>query len=152
MSKVYKHPITGYTYAVNEVGLVRVDDPATGRYGVFDERGNWSEGEIRDKVEGYPTMTAEAFKRRFYEDRHELGELGIAIAGDPDSTGSSEAYSLPADAYYLAPVQLGGDELAALAACLTVLEDRFAYSQPASYEAVKPWATGIGHLRYDLAA
>ena len=30
MAKVYKHPISGYTYSVNEVGLVRVDDPTTG--------------------------------------------------------------------------------------------------------------------------
>ena len=63
MSKVYKHPITGYTYAVNEVGLVRVDDPATGRYGVFDERGNWSEGEIRDidmQAVGWVGRTPEA--------------------------------------------------------------------------------------------
>ena len=45
-------------------------------------------------------------------------------------TTSSELYSLPADAYYLEPIALDGDEVAALAACLAVLEDRFAYSQP----------------------
>ena len=90
-----------------------------------------SVAEIRSKVEGYPTMTEEAFKRRFYEDRDELAELGIEIRRtrtrlrDP-----SELYSLPADAYYLAPIELDGDELTALAACLAVLEDRFAYSQP----------------------
>ena len=47
MAKVYKHPISGCVYSVNEVGLVRVDDPATGRYGVFDDNGMWSEGEMR---------------------------------------------------------------------------------------------------------
>ncbi len=86
--------------------------------------------EIRSRVEGYPRMTDEAFKRRFYEDRAELAALGIAIVAEPDSSGAAELYSLPADAYYLAPVELTGDELAALAACLAVLEDRFAYSQP----------------------
>ena len=43
---------------------------------------------------------------------------------------SGEVYSLPASAYYLPPVQLTRDELTALAACLAVLEDRFAYSKP----------------------
>jgi predicted DNA-binding transcriptional regulator YafY len=91
-----------------------------------------SVAEIRSKVEGYPTMTEEAFKRRFYEDRDELRRLGIDIHADEDpfSETSSELYSLPADAYYLEPVALDGDEVAALAACLAVLEDRFAYSQP----------------------
>jgi predicted DNA-binding transcriptional regulator YafY len=91
-----------------------------------------SVAEIRGKVEGYPTMTEEAFKRRFYEDRYELKELGIEIRSDEDpfSETSSELYSLPADAYYLEPIKLDGDEVTALAACLAVLEDRFAYSQP----------------------
>ena len=91
-----------------------------------------SVAEIRGRVEGYPTMTDEAFKRRFYEDRDELRRLGIEIRTDEDplSETSSELYSLPADAYYLEPVALDGDEVAALAACLAVLEDRFAYSQP----------------------
>ena len=77
-------------------------------------------------------MTDEAFKRRFYEDRYELGELGIAVRTDEDpfSETSTELYSLPGDAYYLEPVMLDGEEVAALAACLAVLEHRFAYSQP----------------------
>jgi proteasome accessory factor BC len=91
-----------------------------------------TQGEIRSRVEGYALMTDEAFKRRFYEDRFELGELGIAIRTDEDpfSDTSAELYSLPADAYYLEPVMLDGEEVAALAACLAVLENRFAYSQP----------------------
>ncbi len=88
--------------------------------------------EIRSRVEGYPLMTEEAFKRRFFEDRDELKRLGIEIRADQDpfSETSTELYSLPADAYYLEPVELDGEELAALAACLAVLEHRFAYSQP----------------------
>jgi predicted DNA-binding transcriptional regulator YafY len=88
--------------------------------------------EIRSRVEGYPLMTEEAFKRRFFEDRDELRRLGIEIRADQDpfSETSTELYSLPADAYYLEPVELDGEELAALAACLAVLEHRFAYSQP----------------------
>ena len=88
--------------------------------------------EIRSRVEGYPLMTEEAFKRRFFEDRDELKRLGIEIRADQDpfSDTSTELYSLPADAYYLEPVELDGEELAALAACLAVLEHRFAYSQP----------------------
>ena len=86
--------------------------------------------EIREKVEGYPLMTDEAFKRRFYEDRAELAALGIEIAAEPDQETGGELYSLPASAYYLPPIELDHDELTALAACLAVLEDRFAYSQP----------------------
>ncbi len=91
-----------------------------------------SVAEIRSRVEGYPTMTEEAFKRRFFEDRDELKRLGIPIRSgeDPLSETSSELYSLPADSYYLEPIALDGDDVAALAACLAVLEDRFAYSQP----------------------
>lgn len=86
--------------------------------------------EVRERVEGYPGMTEEAFKRRFYEDRHDLEALGIAIAAEPDPAGGGELYSLPADAYYLPPIELTAEELTALAACLAVLGDRFAYSQP----------------------
>jgi proteasome accessory factor BC len=86
--------------------------------------------EIRRRVEGYPSMTEEAFKRRFFEDRAELAGLGIEIAGVHDASIGADAYSLPADAYYLPPVPLSGEELAALSACLAVLGDRFAYSQP----------------------
>jgi len=86
--------------------------------------------EIRRQVEGYPLMTADAFKRRFYEDRAELAELGIGIVSEPEPDGPSEMYSLPASSYYLPPIMLTADELSALAACLHVLEDRFAYSKP----------------------
>ena len=86
--------------------------------------------EIRHRVEGYPTMTEDAFKRRFYEDRTELAGLGVEIAAEKDARGGPELYRLPADAYYLPPVELSGEELTALAACLAVLEGRFAYSQP----------------------
>src|SRR5450759_1485094 len=86
--------------------------------------------EIRRRVEGYPTMTEDAFKRRFYEDRTELAGLGVEIAAETGVSGGPELYRLPADAYYLPPVELSGEELTALAACLAVLDDRFAYSQP----------------------
>ena len=88
-----------------------------------------SVAEIREKVEGYASMTDTAFKRRFYEDRAELAELGVQI----EAAGGDEAadlYSLRGDAYYLPKVELTGEEITALAACLAVLEDRFAYSQP----------------------
>jgi predicted DNA-binding transcriptional regulator YafY len=89
-----------------------------------------SADEIRRRVEGYPTMTEDAFKRRFYEDRSELAGLGVEIATEPGAGAGPELYSLAANAYYLPQVELSGEELTALAACLAVLEDRFAYSQP----------------------
>lgn len=63
MAKVYKHPISGCTYSVTEIGLVRVDDPATGRFGVFDDNGVWFEGEIIDvdlQAAGWVGRTPEA--------------------------------------------------------------------------------------------
>jgi len=89
-----------------------------------------STSEIRELVEGYPAMTTEAFKRRFYEDRSELAALGIEIVATPDPQGPGELYSLAPTAYYLEPVDLTREELMALATCLTVLERRFAYSRP----------------------
>ena len=86
--------------------------------------------EIRSQVEGYPLMTADAFKRRFYEDRAELAELDISIVSEPDPNAPGEMYSLPPSSYYLPPILLTAEELSALAACLHVLEDRFAYSKP----------------------
>ncbi len=107
--------------------------------------------QIRERVEGYPTMTEDAFKRRFYEDRAELERLGIAIAAEPAPEGGGEMYRLPADAYYLPPVELTPEELTALAACLTVLEDRFSYSQPLRL-ALLSLAQGRPELLADAAA
>jgi len=86
--------------------------------------------QIRRSVEGYPRMSDDAFKRRFYEDRDELGKLGIPIVAGEDPETRGEVYRLPASAYYLPPVHLTREELTALAACLAVLQDRFAYSKP----------------------
>ena len=87
-------------------------------------------GEVRRQVEGYPGMTDDAFKRRFYEDRAELAALGIKIGSEPDPDNAGELYSLPAASYYLPAVELSPEELAALGACLLVLGERFAYSHP----------------------
>ena len=86
--------------------------------------------EIRRRVEGYALMTDDAFKRRFYEDRAELAALGIGVVADAEGEGEGEVYSLPAAAYYLPAIAFTPDELSALAACLFVLEHRFAYSEP----------------------
>ena len=86
--------------------------------------------DVRRQVEGYPGMTDEAFKRRFYEDRAELAALGIKVGSEPDPDGAGELYSLPAANYYLPAVELTREELAALGACLLVLGERFAYSHP----------------------
>ncbi len=86
--------------------------------------------DIRERVEGYPGMTDDAFKRRFYEDRAELASLGIGIRSEPDDEGGGELYTLPADAYYLPAIDLTHEELLALGSCLRMLEERFAYSKP----------------------
>jgi proteasome accessory factor BC len=89
-----------------------------------------SAAEIRRRVEGYALMTDDAFKRRFYEDRAELAELGLEIARESASGADAEFYSLPAASYYLPAIEFEPGELSALATCLFVLGDRFAYSEP----------------------
>jgi hypothetical protein len=62
-----RHPITGWEYAVDPTGLVRVSDTASGRYGLFDSDGGWHGGEIRDidlQVVGWIGRTPEARRRR----------------------------------------------------------------------------------------
>ena len=89
-----------------------------------------SAAEIRRNAEGgYDTMTDEAFKKRFQEDRAELAELGILIESDAGDDGA-DVYRLRRDAYYLTSVHLSLEEVTALAACLAVLDGAFEYSQP----------------------
>jgi len=89
-----------------------------------------SAGEIRRRVEGYALMTDDAYKRRFYEDRAELAELGIEIAHESAEGTDTDLYTLPASSYYLPAIEFEPGELSALATCLFVLGDRFAYSEP----------------------
>lgn len=63
MAKVFTHPISGCVYTLNEVGLVRIDDPSTGEYGVFDDKGIWYDGPLRDvdfQILGWVGRTPEA--------------------------------------------------------------------------------------------
>ena len=48
MPKSMKHPISGFTYELDDEGLVQVSDPETGQIGVFDSTGRWFSGEIRE--------------------------------------------------------------------------------------------------------
>ena len=62
-----KHPITGFIYAVDSSGLVRVTDPESDRYGLFDNDAVWYEDEIRDvdlQIIGWMGRTPEARRRR----------------------------------------------------------------------------------------
>ena len=62
--------------------------------------------EIKQEVEGYSDMNDEAFARRFYADRAELGELGIELKVEKGTEGYYEAenYSLPPENFYLPPI------------------------------------------------
>jgi hypothetical protein len=62
-----KHPITGLLYAVDVTGLVRVTDPESDRFGLFDSDAVWFEGEIRDvdlQIIGWMGRTPEARRRQ----------------------------------------------------------------------------------------
>src|SRR3954452_24699572 len=88
--------------------------------------------EIKQEVEGYSDMNDEAFARRFYADRAELGELGIELKVEKGTEGYYEAenYSLPPENFYLPPIEFDDQELAALRTALHLLDGQFAYAEP----------------------
>jgi len=86
--------------------------------------------DIKGNVEGYQEMSDEAFARRFYSDRAELVGLGVPLDSQRDEFTGEELYTLRSERYFLPPLDLDDDELAALQTCLYLLEGRFAYSEP----------------------
>jgi predicted DNA-binding transcriptional regulator YafY len=88
--------------------------------------------EIKQEVEGYSDMNDEAFARRFYADRAELGELGIELKVEKGTEGYYEAenYSLPPENFYLRSIEFSDQELAGLRTALHLLDGQFAYAEP----------------------
>ena len=86
--------------------------------------------DVKGCVEGYSEMSDEAFARRFYSDRAELTALGVPLHSQRDEFTGEELYTLRADQYFLPPLELSDDELAALQTCLYLLEGKFAYAEP----------------------
>ncbi len=86
--------------------------------------------DIKSNVEGYQEMSDEAFARRFYSDRAELVALGVPLDSQRDEFTGEELYTLRSERYFLPPLELDDDELAALQTCLYLLEGRFAYAEP----------------------
>src|SRR5215216_5995895 len=86
--------------------------------------------DVKQNVEGYSEMSDEAFARRFYADRQELTALGVPLRGQRDEFTGEELYTLRPDQYFLPPLELTDDELAALQTCLYLLEGKFAYAEP----------------------
>ena len=75
-------------------------------------------------------MSDEAFARRFYSDRSELLSLGVPLQSQRDEFTGEELYTLRSENYFLPPLELTDDELAALQTCLYLLEGQFAYAEP----------------------
>ena len=86
--------------------------------------------DVKQHVEGYSDMGDEAFARRYYADRRELTDLGIPISSGRDEFTSEELYSLREEHYFLPPIDLTDDELAALQTSFYLLEGQFAYAEP----------------------
>src|SRR6266511_2755363 len=86
--------------------------------------------DVKSCVEGYSEMSDEAFARRFYSDRAELTGLGVPLHSQRDEFTGEELYTLRADQYFLPPLELSDDELAALQTCLMLLDGKFAYAEP----------------------
>ncbi len=86
--------------------------------------------DVKQNVEGYSEMSDEAFARRFYSDRAELIALGVPLDSQRDEFTGEELYTLRSERYFLPPLELTDDELAALQTCLYLLEGQFAYAEP----------------------
>ena len=86
--------------------------------------------DIKGSVEGYQEMSDEAFARRFYSDRAELIALGVPLHSQRDEYTGEELYNMRSESYFLPPLELTDDELAALQTCLYLLEGKFAYAEP----------------------
>ncbi|HYX76981.1 MAG TPA: WYL domain-containing protein, partial [Gaiellaceae bacterium] len=86
--------------------------------------------DIKSSVEGYQEMSDEAFARRFYSDRAELIALGVPLHSQRDEYTGEELYTMRSERYFLPPLELTDDELAALQTCLYLLEGKFAYAEP----------------------
>ncbi len=86
--------------------------------------------DVKQNVEGYSEMSDEAFARRFYSDRSELLSLGVPLESKRDEFTGEELYTLSSENYFLPPLELTDDELAALQTCLYLLEGQFAYAEP----------------------
>jgi proteasome accessory factor BC len=94
------------------------------------ERRSLTARDVKGNVEGYSEMSDEAFARRFYSDRAELIALGVALDSQRDEFTGEELYTLRSERYFLRPLELSDDELAALQTGLYLLEGNFAYAEP----------------------
>jgi predicted DNA-binding transcriptional regulator YafY len=86
--------------------------------------------DVQQNVEGYSEMSDEAFARRFYSDRAELQALGVPLHSQRDEYTGEELYTLRSENYFLPPLELTDEELAALQTSLYLLEGTFAYAEP----------------------
>src|SRR3982750_3711185 len=77
-----------------------------------------------------PDVRAGPSPRRFYADRTELLGLGVPISSQRDEFTGEELYNLRRDQYFLPPLHLTDDELAALSNAVYLLEGQFAYAEP----------------------
>jgi predicted DNA-binding transcriptional regulator YafY len=86
--------------------------------------------DVKSHVEGYSEMSDEAFARRFYSDRAELVGLGVPLHSQRDEFTGEELYTVRSEQYFLPPLQLTDEELAALETSFYLLEGKFAYAEP----------------------
>ncbi len=86
--------------------------------------------DVKNNVEGYANMGDEAFARRYYADRAELQGLGVPVTSGRDEFTGEELYNLREEQYFLPPIDLNDQELAALLSCLGMLDGQFAYAEP----------------------
>lgn len=80
---------------------------------LLDSRRPLTAAEIRERIAGYDSQSADAFRRTFERDKAELRDMGIPIETVKDED-DVDAYVIPPDRYYMPDLDLQPDEVAAL--------------------------------------
>ncbi|NLE73352.1 MAG: WYL domain-containing protein [Actinobacteria bacterium] len=98
---------------------------------LLDARRPVTAQEVMECVEGYAGMTAQNFKRRFFDDREDLRRVGIGIERmTSPRLGPGEAFYLSDEDYRLPDLSLSREEYSALVSARILLQGRFPYEKP----------------------
>lgn len=120
---------------------------------LLDARRPMTLAEVRRRVAGYGQGEAESARRMFERDKDDLRRLGVPIRTVAlDAFETEFGYLIDRDEYALAPVDLGRDEVTALAVALQIAGDdraRLAFARLAA-RAPDPAAVPDAHTAVDL--
>ena len=96
--------------------------------------------DIKSNVEGYQEMTRRGVRAPLLLRPRRAGRLGVPLESQRDEFTGEELYTLRSEQYFLPPLELDDDELAALQTCLYLLEGTLRVRRAAPARAPEPRA------------